>query len=253
VFRGSDFRLLVKTLMFKILEKNLFNQLARTVDIWNLPIINYDLYMKGVVTIKKYIKLHIVRRFCIILLLICEFNKFNKILVAFGDEEEPLIHDPYRLPLSVKLNKNADRRIQKRAMKVLSQYYVLGWLPGMLVSRFVVMRGVRLMDKSRNKKIHYLVKKYKTVFRRLHHLPDLLVLNTMYGRGYIAAKEAVKLNVPTIAINNSNAFPSKVFTRLFGNDRHMMSIYFFVLMIQEIMDCGHELNKNFLTIKKKKK
>jgi hypothetical protein len=269
---GKSLKLFAREFIVHTLSDYLFNRTSKKFNTWQFHYLygkfislrktkadleiektityKYRLMLGLEVKIKQYIPrdefrirdMLLLKRFCYFFVTMCETNIFKKIFIAIGFELDPK-EPPIRIDYGEKrpYEYNDKVQIQNREIALVTPYYALDWLPGIFSSRYVMMRNIKLMPKSRNKRTKHIVNTYSTVFHNLQELPDILFLNTLHGRGHVVYREATKLRIPVISLLNNDIFPYNTLLRLFGNDYHPLAIAFFTLTLKKCLDFGDHL------------
>jgi hypothetical protein len=156
-----------------------------------------------------------------------EYDSFVKLLIAVG------------LPYQIK--------DQLKFYQKLNVSFILKWIPGMFLSRYVMTRDFIRHSKAKSELVNFNIKYMKTTINKLYALPDILILNTLNGVGAIVAEEAVDSKVFTIGLASSESFPHKISYRLFYDIENFDFIKSFIYMILYIIKRGSILfyKKNF--------
>ena len=145
--------------------------------------------------------------------------------------------------------------IYKEAMRLRVPYVIERWLGGMLTNFVTISRAVRRMQSMENmvrdaayknfSKRERLMwererQKKEVVFRgvsEMRRLPDALFIVDSHFE-HIALQEAVRLNIPVVAIVDTNSDPSNVDYPIPANDDSTKAISLIVLSLSKAIEEG---------------
>jgi|GEM_PF-92798 len=173
---------------------------------------------------------------------------FQKIREVAGEDQDVLL---------VGTKKQAQTIVQGIAEEAGMHYVDQRWIGGLLTNFELVRKSIdRLMEleemkndgrweikskkeQSKLEKVYKKLKKSLWGVRNLKGLPALvLVIDTNFEE--IAVKEANKLNIPIVAIVDTNSNPSNIDFPIPGNDDAIRSIKLFIKKFSEAFQAGRE-------------
>jgi len=145
-----------------------------------------------------------------------------------------------------------DLNIIKVLLSKFSKFFLIHWIPGILTNRKVIFtclfKNKHNIFKNRLKYTWFDSNWYG--FHLLKRLPALIFLLSISERFLNARDEAKKLNIPTVAIVDTNADSATVTFPFYGNDDSAMSIQFYLRLFKSIIltsrkMCNIRLKSNF--------
>lgn len=156
--------------------------------------------------------------------------------------------------LFVGTKKQAKQAIEDGALKTNSPYVTERWLGGNLTNFKTIKSSIKklidLENKAKSGELKLLTKKEQMLIekekdrldrnlggiRNMYKLPDAIFVSDIITNK-IAVDEAVKLNIPVIAICDSNSDPEKINYIIPGNDDATKSITLITnIIVQAILD-----------------
>ncbi len=156
--------------------------------------------------------------------------------------------------LFVGTKKQAKQAIEDGALKTNSPYVTERWLGGNLTNFKTIKSSIKklidLENKAKSGELKLLTKKEQMLLekernrldknlggiRNMYKLPDAVFVSDIITNK-IAVEEAVKLNIPVIAICDSNSDPEKINYIIPGNDDATKSITLITnIIVQAILD-----------------
>jgi small subunit ribosomal protein S2 len=115
------------------------------------------------------------------------------------------------------------------AAEYLCQSYLCSvWSGGTLTNfREVVLKNVRKLGK---KFLRFRTKEYVTGLRRLEFVPNFVIFSSAFYSAF-GVRECNLLNLPSIAISDSNLWANEAFFPIFGNDDAVSSVKVLIFVL----------------------